>query len=293
LEEPTIPTDFSPIHLFLRNKTMSDRSQNNENAHVQIINYYIRIHNEWIDLANYLLREITLLLSWPRWDYFMNPERTILETQLLHALYYSAASKALVKYYRARMRGDYNYTRPQSPPLPPQMGGRPDFWQIQQPADVLALANQPDEANIQEHPPFVGPHPPLDEPLVNQHETDHPLVVPPPNDIQHPPSILGHDSQMVIQQPPPQLPVNPPNQIIPHHPLRPNAPIANQVCIYYLENRCRYGDECRFSHTQDPTNGHLNNENEGSRRRKRGGRRFTKNKNQANQGEGGVGGGGS
>ena len=89
---------------------MSDHSQNNETADVQIINYYIRIHDEWIDLANHALREITLLLSWPRWDFFTNPERPILETQLLHALFFAAASEAMVKYNTARMRGDYNYT---------------------------------------------------------------------------------------------------------------------------------------------------------------------------------------
>jgi hypothetical protein len=236
--------------------------QNNTPIDIQLINQYIRIHNEWIVLANHALQEIISLLSWPRWDFSTNPERPVWETKLLHSLYYAAASKAMVIYYKARMRGEDIYTRPPSPPLPPQMGGRQDFWQIQQPADDPAPANHLQVHQVLgQHPPFVGPHPPLDEPLVIQHETDNPLVVP---------------------QPVEQLPANPPNQLIPHHPPRPDA---NQVCTFYLENRCRYGNECRFSHSQDPTNVFI--------RRRRGGRRYTNKKNRENQGEGGVGGGGS
>jgi hypothetical protein len=81
------------------------------------------------------------------------------------------------------------------------------------------------------------------EPLVIQHEPHHPPVVPPPVDIQHPPSLVGHDAHIAIQLAPQQLPANPPNQIIPHQvtavivPPRSNAPLANQVCKNYLENK--------------------------------------------------------
>jgi hypothetical protein len=121
------------------------------------------------------------------------------------------------------------------------------------------------------------------EPLVIQHKPHHPPVVPPPVDIQHPPSLDGRDAPIAIQNAPQKLPANPPNQTIPHQvteviaPPCPDAPLAIQVCKYYLENKCRYGDECRFSHSHDPTNGHLKNEGSFVRRR-RGGRRYNKNK---------------
>jgi len=132
----------------MQQQHQQQHSQTND----QRVQYYIRIHDNWIQLANRAHRDISLLLSWPRLDYSTNVEhRTFLEKSLLHALYYATASKALVEYYKARRSGtnEDNYTRPESPPLPPQMGGREDFWMIrmiQQP--VTAPPNQPDTANI-------------------------------------------------------------------------------------------------------------------------------------------------
>lgn len=79
---------------------------------------------------------------------------------------------------------------------------------------------------------------------------------------------IGHDAPLAIQHAPQQLPAEVQAPA--------NLPNRTIVCEYYLQGECFYGNECRNSH--DPTNGHLNNENVGKRRRTRGGQRYNKNK---------------
>lgn len=134
-------------------------SQNNDID--QRVQCYIRIHNNWMQQAKCAYREISKLLSWPRLDYSSNVEnRASFEGKLLHALYYATASKVLAEYYKACLSGanEDNFIRPESPLLPPQMGGRQDFWMIQQPA--TAPPNLPDTANIGHDAPLAIQHAP-------------------------------------------------------------------------------------------------------------------------------------